>query len=154
MRADKQDEQYEKIFFRLEKDEDGYPPDNWETLWAFEIEDGLYTLDSIPFFVRGVSWKDVVSVEREGNELHFTKIVRPSDHSVLRVIVFDESEIEKTRQNLQQIGCDTEQSHIPGLLSIDCPPSVEVNRVLEFLASGEQDGRWEYEEASIRYTRS
>lgn len=151
MGKSQQDEKYERIFFRLEKDKDGYPPDDWETLWAFEIESGLYSIDNVPFFVRGVSWKDVVAVNQKGDELHFKRVVRPSGHSVLRIIVFDKSKVDEVHTTLQQMGCDTEQSHIPGLLSVDCPPSIAIEPVLEFLTRGERDGNWEYEEASIRH---
>ena len=46
------DQKYEKIMFRLAKDPDGYPPDDWETLWAYEVEPGLYSIDNVPFFAR------------------------------------------------------------------------------------------------------
>jgi len=75
------DQKYEKVMFRLKKDADGYPPDDWESLWAYEVEPGLYSIDNVPFFTRGVSWGDVLSVEREGDELHFKEVVRPSDHT-------------------------------------------------------------------------
>ena len=29
-------EKYKKILFELQQDEDGYPPDKWESLWAYE----------------------------------------------------------------------------------------------------------------------
>jgi hypothetical protein len=148
--ADQQNENYEKIFFRLEPDEHGYPPTEWETLWGFEVGPQLYSIDNVPFFVQGISWKDIVSVKREEDGLHFKEIVEPSGHSVLRVMVFDESMVADVRQTLQQKGCDTELSHIPGLFSVDCPPTIALNDVLEFLATGEEDGRWDYEEASIR----
>lgn len=144
------DAKYEKVFFPLHKDADGYPPDDWETLWAYEVGDGLYSLDNVPFFARGVSWGDVVSVEREGDELHFKDVVRPSAHSVLRVIVFDQSKVGEVHEALQQMNCDTEQSHIPSLLTVDVPPSVDLSEVRAFLDKGEAEGRWEYETASIR----
>lgn len=145
------DKKYEKVFFRLHKDEDGYPPDDWETLWAYEVEDGLYSLDNVPFFARDVSWGDVVSVERKGDELHFKDVVIPSDHSVLRVIVFDQSKVSEAHNALQQLNCDTEQSHIPSLLTVDVPPLVDLKKVRAFLDKGEAEGRWEYETASIRH---
>lgn len=150
MSADSDGKKYERVFFRLDKDEDGYPPDDWETVWAYEVEDGLYSLDNVPFFARGVSWGDVVSVEREGDELHFKEVVRPSAHSVLRVIVFDQSEVDGLHEELKRMSCDTEQSHLPSLLSVDVPPTADLKEVRAFLDKGEADGRWEYEIASIR----
>lgn len=72
------DENYKKVVFRLEQDEDGYPPDNWESLWAGEVEPGLYSIDNIPIFVKGISNGDVVAAEQEDGELRFKRLVRPS----------------------------------------------------------------------------
>jgi hypothetical protein len=52
---------------------------------------------------------------------------------------------------LSALGSDTEQSHLPGLLTVDVPPTVELQKVLNFLEEGEADGRWTYEKASIRH---
>ncbi len=145
------DQRYEKIMFRLQKDADGYPPDDWETLWAYEVEPGLFSLDNVPFFARGVSWGDVVSAERKGKELHFNEVVRPSQHSVLRVIVYDRSKVGEMHQKLKEMGTDTEQSHLPSLLTVDVPPAVDLDSLREFLREGEADDLWTYEEASIRH---
>ncbi len=143
-------QKYQKVMFRLQKDADGYPPDDWESLWAYEVEPGLYSIDNVPFFARGISWGDVVSVERRGDELHFKEIVRPSDHSVIRVIVYDKSKVGEMHDKLKEMKCDTEQSHLASLLTVDCPPTSDLRKVLDFLNEGEADGRWTYEEASIR----
>lgn len=144
------DHQFRKIMFRLQKDADGYPPDDRETLWAYEVEPGLYSIDNLPFFVRGVSWGDVVSAESVDNELHFKKVVRPSDHSVLRVIVYDSQKVNDMHEALHRMNLGTEQSHLPSLLAVDVPPTVELDKIIAFLEEGEADGRWTYEEASIR----
>ena len=102
-----------RYFFRLQKVESNYPPDDWEILWGKEIGNGLFSIDSVPFFIRGVSSGDVVSVDQFEDKLCFKKLVHPSGHSTLRVIVFDESEVAGVREMLKQMGCDTEQSHIP-----------------------------------------
>ncbi len=146
------DQKYEKVMFRLQKDEDGYPSDDWESLWAYEVEPGLYSIDNVPFFARGVSWEDVVSVDRVGSELHFKEVVRPSGHSVLRVIVHNNSGADEVHESLNQMGCDTEQSHIPCLISVDIPPSVELREILNFLDKGKADDRWGYQTASIRHS--
>jgi hypothetical protein len=143
-------QKYEKVMFRLQKDADGYPPDEWESLWAYEVESGLYSIDNVPFFARGVSWGDVVSVERHGDELHFKEVVRPSRHSVIRVIVYDTSKVGEMHDKLKKMKCDTEQSHLPSLLTVDCPPTSDLRKIRAFLKKGEADGRWTYEEASIR----
>ena len=91
-----------------------------------------------------------MSAEREGSELHFKEIVRRSTHSVLRVIMHDPSKVGEMHDKLNQMGSNTEESHLPSLLTVDVPPTVNLQKVLDFLNEGEADGRWTYEEASTR----
>jgi hypothetical protein len=142
---------YEKIFFYLQKDEDDYPPNDWETLWAFEVSPNLYSIDNIPFFARNISWGDIVSITQKGKELHYQKTVQYSGHSVVRVIVYNHSEREKLHKTLQKMGCDTEQSHLPSLITVDIPPSIDINLIREYLNKGEAEDKWEYEESSIQH---
>ena len=58
-----------KIRFELQQGENGYPPDRWETVWANEVQPGVYAIDNIPFFVRGISSEDVVEAKDDGGGL-------------------------------------------------------------------------------------
>ncbi|HMS08530.1 MAG TPA: DUF4265 domain-containing protein [Pyrinomonadaceae bacterium] len=139
-----------KVLFRLEQDEDGYPPNEWESLWATRDIRGFFIIDNIPFFVNGISCGDtVVAIERDGI-YYFESIEKESGNSVLRVIVFEQKDVSDLRENLRGLGCESEQSHIPQLISIEVPESVSLDDVLAYLDEGESDGRWEYETASLR----
>jgi len=85
------DEVFKKISFELEQDADGYPPDKWESLWASEADGGLYTVDNIPFYVKGISSGDKVSATADGDQLVFQKLVEPSSNSVFRLYLSDAS---------------------------------------------------------------
>ncbi len=139
-----------KVSFRLERDKDGYPPADWEDLWAEQLSDTTCRLDNVPFFARGVACGDLVRVERSGNRLNFCEVIGTQGHSTLRVIVFDVKLVPNLRDQVARMGCATELSHIDGLLSIDVPPHVDLQPVVEMLARGEADGTWEYEEAALR----
>jgi Domain of unknown function (DUF4265) len=67
-----------KILFKLEQDEDGYPPVTVEGLWATRLADDTVEVDSIPFFVRDTSLGDVVRVELIEEELFFASTVIPN----------------------------------------------------------------------------
>jgi len=95
---------YVKVAFELEQDENGYPPEEWETLWASEVEDGLCCLDNIPFFARGVSPGDVVRVRREGGSRIFEEVVRPSRNSVFQVYLTDEKDMPAARAAFVNLG--------------------------------------------------
>jgi Domain of unknown function (DUF4265) len=142
---------HQKILFRLKKDAEGYPPDDWESLWATPTEQNFYSIDNIPFFVRGISLGDIVSIKKKDNELFFEKVEQFSDHSVIRVIIFEESEVESLRQKLKELGCESEKSHIEGLITVDIPPQISFDDIVSYLKPGEDEEIWEYEEASIRH---
>lgn len=139
-----------KIFFELEQDDDGYPPVTCESVWATPVEQGLYRLGNIPFFARGVAYEDVVSaVRKDDGTLGFVDVIQPSGHSTLRVIAYEESDAPVLRRKLEELGCDTEQSHIPNLFAVDVPPSVSLEAVKHLLEADNASERWEYEEACI-----
>jgi hypothetical protein len=148
---DKTEEMF-KVVFKLEKDENGYPPADWEGLWAKKIEENLYELDNVPFFARGISTGDIVVAEKEeGGEgrLLFRRVHRPSGHSTLRVVFFDKTMLLPLRDRLSAIGCSTELSHLPNLISVDIPPGVPLDQITDILKPGEEE-KWSYEEASLR----
>lgn len=145
-------ENHQKIYFKLEQDEDGYPPNDWESLWAKEIELGKFQIDNIPFFVYNISYGDIVSAFNQDDKLCFRQLLVPSAHSVVRVILFDTSGVESLRSSLQDMGCSSELSHVSHLFAVDIPPSVSLKSIRELLDAGERRGDWEYEEASIRHS--
>jgi len=151
MTTETQEEQFQKIIFPLERDEDGYPPADLESLWGLTLNDNLFQIDNIPFFIKGISLKDVVAVQKVESDLYFKEIVQASGHSTVRVIVFDDKQIQPLRQSLRDYGCSNELSHLSVLISVDIPPEIELSKIIAFLAQGMKQEIWEYEEASIRH---
>lgn len=149
-----QDERFQRITFYLEQDKDGYPPAASETLWARELDGNLFQIDNIPFFVIGVSYEDVVTASYIDNQLCFDEVVHASGHSTVRVVVYDESQMQPLRQSLQNYGCSDELSHLPNLVSIDIPPEIELSQIIDFLIEGEEQEVWSYEEANICHERT
>jgi hypothetical protein len=145
-----------KVSFALHRDAHGYPPADWEHLWARPVDENRVELDNIPFFVRGVSCGDMVAITRDGDRLLFDHVVESSGHRTLRAIVFRRAAggfdrtLKSLRRQLKQRGCTTEVGPSPGLIAIDVPPAADLNEVLQLLADGERQGLWEYEEAVIR----
>jgi hypothetical protein len=140
-----------KIAFELVQDEDGYPPDRWETMWAEETEPSLYTLDNIPFFARGVSPGDVVRVRKEEGELIFDSVVSPSPSSVFRIFVLNSEGVQAARDDFKELGCESELSHLARLFAVEVPGVVDFDSVAKLLAEGTETGRWEYEEGALRH---
>jgi len=140
-----------KVCFELEKDENGYPPDKWETLWTNEIAPGLYSVDNIPFYVYGISSEDVVSAEEDDEQLVFKKLVRPSSNTVFRLYVSDVAEMQTIRDEFWTLGCESELSNLPKLLAVEVPGNVNFGPVAAILEKGEGTGRWEYDEGVFRH---
>lgn len=143
-------EEQAKIAFRLVRDEDGYPPADWEHLWARAVGADLYLIDNTPFFVYGISFGDTVKAEPESGLLVYKQTVKRSLHSTLRVMVFREDQVDQLREMLASLGCPTELSHIRGLVAVDVPPAVSFPLVRALLGEGEERGDWEYEESALR----
>lgn len=138
-----------KVIFELEKDEDDSPPADSEGLWALPLGKGLFQLDNVPFFAKGVACEDVVSAKDVDGELRFQKVVRPSGHATLRLIVHDEEDVPSVKELLEKHGCAVERSHVPGLISVDVPPTVPLDSLKPLLDEGEDEERWGYEEACL-----
>jgi hypothetical protein len=150
----------DKVWFKVQQDEDGYPPVQVESLWARPFDEGKYVLDNIPFFARGVSWRDMISATQgaDGNKW-FSGVVNPSGHSTIRIIVFRkaddprplEERVAELRGRFTALGCSSELSHITGLFAVDIPPSVPFSQVRPLLDEGQRLDQWDYEEANLRH---
>lgn len=149
------DDDFVKIFFRLEQGEDGYPPVTTESLWAKEVPEIGYQLDNVPFYAKGVSWNDIVEAEPdEDGSLNFKRVVRQAGHSTIRVMVFDEAEVSPLRKELEKLGCDSEQDYVHQLISVDIPPTVDIRNVWNLLEQCLSDDKLEYEDACIQHVVS
>ncbi|HYO79409.1 MAG TPA: DUF4265 domain-containing protein [Thermoanaerobaculia bacterium] len=135
-----------KILFRLEKDEDGYPPEDVESLWAIPVVDG-FQLDNIPFFVRGVAYGDVVSANRaDDGALEFEGVVRRGGHSTYRLLLEEDEELQATVAELERLGLGVE-SDVGSLLAVDVPHDVDETIIRDHFFEGFDAERWEVEEA-------
>ena len=144
-------ENQQRISFKLEQDENGYPPDKWEVLWASESGDGLYCVDNIPFFVYGISGGDLISASGEGDRLVFRELVSASSNTVFRLYLSNADEMQPVRDSLRALGCESELSHLPKLVAVEVPAEVKFEPIADFLEKGEENGRWRYDEGVFRH---
>ncbi|WNG46390.1 DUF4265 domain-containing protein [Archangium minus] len=143
-------DEYVKVLFELEKEDEDYPPVEYERLWARPLGEGLFEIDNIPFFVRGISVGDVVAAQQGKGEVVFSELVRASGNSTLRIIVFDESHVEEVRRQIQALGCSTELN-VSKMLGVDVPPRIDLQAVREWLMEKQSSGTLEFEDACIRH---
>jgi hypothetical protein len=148
------EETYERILFHLDRTEDDWPPAATETLWAQPTGDGYYEIDNIPFFVKSIAVGDVVAAHMEDGMLTFDRLVRPSGHSTLSVIVSASTTVQTVRDELRAMGCDSELSHLPRLFSVDVPPEVDLRVIQAYLVQGNGEDRWDYAELCLGHEES
>lgn len=144
-------ERHVKVAVRLEKDEDDYPPVDWEDLWAIGLGDGTFQIDSVPFYAPGISSGDIVSAVRQEDTLVFVSVVAPQGHSTARVIMYDKNLTQQVRNELAALGCSTELSNVPTFFSIDVPPKVAFAPIANLLESYASAGKLDYEESILRH---
>jgi hypothetical protein len=138
-----------EVWFKIEKDADGYPESkSWEGLWA-EQRNGVYALKSVPFYLKNVSVGDEVEAA-EGEFLEFQKVVARAGHNTYRLLL-SESHRSKLREivmELEELGL-TVETEIGMLLAIDVPPSLDQEYVDAFLTKGKEHGRWEVQDGCL-----
>jgi hypothetical protein len=147
--ADDAHPDWTKVVFKLEQDDEGYPPAASESVWAKQIGDNRYRIENIPFFARNVSFGDVVETTDDHGRLMVTRRVDQSNHSTIRVMLKRVDDVSSLRQVLRETGCDSELSHLPRLIAVDIPPRVELEKVRGILNRGVSEGLWDYEESAL-----
>jgi hypothetical protein len=136
-----------KVHFPIARDGDGFPPVDEETLWASKLPSGLYKLDNIPFFAKGVSCSDEVEADLVDGRLWFNSVAKRGGHSTIRIAVNDVGEVPSVREDLRRLGCATELSHLPRLVAVDIPGDVGRDQLDRFLREGLASDRFDYEDA-------
>ena len=142
----------QKVYFKLKRDRHGYPPDDWESLWARKVNSDILEIDNIPFYAKGVSSEDLVRVEVVGGRSEFREVLKPSGNSVLRLYIFDKEKVASVRSRLRSMGVESELSDILHLIALEIPRSQNARPVLSFLQEGKEDGAWDIQEGVLRHT--
>ena len=136
-----------KITFRLVQDADGYPPGNYESMWARRLPDGTYEIDNIPFYSYDVAVGDIVKVQEVDGELFFSERVKDSGNSVIRMRIYDPGDLDNIRAELRSLGCDSEGDGV--VLAVNVPADVPYGPIFRFLIEGDRAKRWGFEEAVL-----
>jgi hypothetical protein len=132
------------VHVQLQQDESGYPPFEAEELDAVELGAGLLRLSVPPTFAHGLAKHDVVRAVDWQDQLWVDALHEPSGHSVVRVVGLDDGPTVEAEQLVRRLGCDAFTSHL-GLLVVDVPVGVPVERVTGALEQGRAEGRWDYD---------
>lgn len=149
-----------EIWFQIEKDEDGYPHSkNWEQLLAWPVleNDRFFRIESIPFFVKGISRGDVVKAKVSENSevqeeefFQFDSIVERGGHNTYRLLLrdTDSNDPQLIKKELLAKGVALE---IEGddFFAIDVPPTVDQKHIDEYLIKEAESGKWGLEDGYV-----
>lgn len=142
------DDTHVKILVPTEA-ENGYPPEEWESLWAKPLGGGRFKIDNIPFYAKNLSCDDIVEVSREADGYLFRRVIERSENSTIRVVVYDLAKEDSVRSDLTDLGCSMEGTGISGMIAINVP-KVSLTEVLDFLEAAYAEEKLDFEEGALR----
>ncbi|MFY7069680.1 DUF4265 domain-containing protein [Nocardiopsis changdeensis] len=145
---------YMKVHFRMDTDENGWPPANVESLWAVDLGDDTVRLDNTPWFVRGIARGDIVRMRPDGNGMLWAgETVRPSQNCTIRLIVLRDNGSAAARQSVletfHRLGATGEGIERFRMVALEVPPHADLPKIRELLEHGETEGWWHWEEGCV-----
>lgn len=143
-----------KIRFRLERDEDGWPPAESEGVWAVALGGDAYRIDNIPWFVRDVAADDVFQAEPDADGVMWARQrLSASGNCTIRVIPHREGPLRGSEQAVLDIfvplGVSGEGHGGISIVALSVPPDAAIGEIKQRLQLGERGGWWAYEEGRI-----
>ncbi|WP_346268054.1 DUF4265 domain-containing protein [Streptomyces sp. SID3915] len=143
-----------KVRFRMEVDEDGWPPASIESLWAVKLGNGTVRLDNTPWFVRGVASGDIIRVELEDDGVLYARETnQPSRNCTIRLIVLKDEGSAAARQTVletfHRLGTTGEGIERFRMVALDVPPEADLPKVRKLLEHGAAKEWWHWEEGRV-----
>ena len=123
-----------------------------ETIWC-EVDGENFVVDNIPFVAKGISSGDIISAEYDTDDemYYFEDIIKTSGNSTVRIMFYDDKDIEPTREWLNKNNCESEGFPKRSMIAVNIPKEVDYKPIKTFLDSGENDGKWTYEESCLEH---
>ncbi len=143
-----------KVLFELNEDWHGC---STETLWAEKVGEDQYRLDNTPFYVKGVSFGDIITAKEKQGFLKYESVLKRGGHSTYRIII-DHAKVPINKfqnywKHFSELACTYEggpefrsKDKNLKIYAIDVHPEVKLDQVYAKLQKGEHEGIWEFEE--------
>jgi hypothetical protein len=91
----------EKHSFHLPSDEEGWPPVAVENIWLEPVGDDAFRVKSSPFFVKGLAYADIVTVEHDRNgDVQGFRVIAPSGYSTIWLHASDSAQNSAVSKSL------------------------------------------------------
>lgn len=143
-----------KVHFRMDIDEQGWPPASVESLWAVDLGDGTARLDNTPWFVRGIASGDIVAVEPDDEGVLWAgQTVQPSQNCTIRLIVLKDGGSVAARESVlkafHRLGTTGEGIERYRMVALDVPPEADLPKIRKLLEHGAEQGWWHWEQGCV-----
>lgn len=138
-----------KITFELTDEQKGPFPVSTETLWC-TVEGEYYRVKNIPFFIDNLSFDDLISIGRVGNELfEIRSIVSESGNST--IWIYFKKKDKRIIKHIVELGCGVESGVLDDYYAINIPSEIEYSLVFDYLEECERKGTILVDYPSIRH---
>jgi hypothetical protein len=154
-----------EIWFRIEKDRDGYPTSkNWEQLLARPLleRDDYFQIESIPFFLKNISRGDIVRAKtvtnteiQESEVFEFDGVLDRGGHNTYRLLLRKKhaDDPQFTEKELLGKGLAVEEQY-GDFFALDVPPSVDQQAIDAYLVAESESGRWELQDGYLHSAKT
>ncbi|HUN82793.1 MAG TPA: DUF4265 domain-containing protein [Terracidiphilus sp.] len=142
-------EQWPDLYVRLQKDELGYPPKEWEQLKGEPTgQENVYRIKSIPFYARGIAFDDEVATETspEGYSPVVAKVVKRSGFSTMRISLSEKEDRNAIIQDFTRRGAFLEFNG--RLVAVAIPRNV-FDEVSDYICEEKDTARWDAEDGFL-----
>ena len=129
--------------------EDGYPPEEWESIWTEVMSNGRLRVDNIPFYAKDLSLGDIIETKEKDGAFYLDNTVELSSNSTVRIIIFKLEMEDRIRKELIRSGCSIEGVGIDGLIAVNIPLAATPG-VMDYLSREAEAESIDFEEGSLR----
>lgn len=135
--------------------QDGWPPQPEEALWAQPLGDGRYILETPPWYVREMAVDDIVQVAvHDDGTLWIAGLVTAGGRLTVRVLPLADGPLggdaAAVRVVFAPLGVRTgPPSPEHGIVALDIPGDGDLRAIKALLIAGESDGSWDVDESRV-----
>lgn len=149
-----EDQEAVKISFALSAEEAGPYPVASESIWCVRERDG-YRIKNIPFFVEGLAFDDVVSIEPVEDGFHrVSRVLLPSGNSTIWIYLQDRELGVDAIKQLKSLGCGVESGVFDGYYAVNVPEALSIVSVYAVLDSAVENESILVDYPAIRHEES
>ncbi len=144
-----------KVLFKLENNEDGYPPISHELINVTDMSNNTFRIDNAPFFVRELSFNDIVFAQESdiNEQFEFVCVKEESSFTSISIIILAPSMDSYLMDLLRGLGCVVEYGEFGSyrVLAVAIPAETDYFKLKKQLNSLEEDTKISFEELAIAH---